>query len=347
MKYRLLGSSGLLISRVSLGTMTFGAPEWGCDEREAHAILKAFLEGGGNAIDGANVYAGGKSEEIIGTFLPQIAREQVVLASKCYFPVVNQPNRFGSSRKHVIASCEESLRRFKTDYIDLYYIHGPDPVTPMEETLRAYDDLVRQGKVRYLGVSNLFGWQIAKAAGVAQRLQLEPLVAGQYIYSLIHRELEREVIPAAADSGVGLTCYGVLGGGLMTGKYRGQSEPPKGSRFQLRAQMDGGRFWHAKGLRIAGLLESLSKETGASMARLAIGWPLRRRFVASVVLGVRSAQQIKENLEAADWDMPDDVWQKLEEATRPEDDNLTWFNRPNYQRFWAAAEFHEREAELL
>ncbi len=347
MKYRVLGSSGLLVSRVSLGTMTFGAPDWGCDEKEAHAILKAFVEAGGNSIDAANVYAGGKAEEIIGTFLPQVGREQVVVASKCYFPVADQPNRFGSSRKHIFASCDESLRRLRTDYIDLYYVHGPDPVTPMEETLRAYDDLVRQGKVRYLGCSNLFGWQIPKAAGIARHLQLEPLVAGQYIYSLLHRELEREVIPAAVDSGVGLTCYGVLGGGLMTGKYRGQSEPPKGSRFQHRAFMDGGRFWHAKGLRVAGLLEDLSKETGASMARLAIGWPLRRKFVASVVVGVRSAQQIKDNLEAAEWDMPDGVWQKLEEATRPEDDNLMWFNRPNFQRFWAAAEFHDPKAELL
>jgi 1-deoxyxylulose-5-phosphate synthase len=347
MKYRLLGSSGLLVSRVSLGTMTFGAPEWGCDEREAHAILKAFLDGGGNSIDAANVYAGGKSEEIIGNFLPQVGREQVVLASKCYFPLVNQPNRFGSSRKHVLAACEESLRRLRTDYLDIYYIHGPDPVTPVEETLRAYDDLVRQGKVRYLGCSNLFGWQIAKAAGIAGRLQLEPLVAGQYIYSLIHRELEREVIPAALDSGIGITCYGVLGGGLMTGKYRGQPEPPKGSRLQIRSQMDGARFWHPKGLRVAELLESLAKETGASMARLAMGWPLRRKFVSSVVVGVRTSQQVKENLDAAEWDMPDDVWQSLEAATRPDDDNLTWFNRANYQRFLDAAEFHPVQAELL
>ena len=181
MRYRFLGSSGLLISRITLGTMTFGAADWGCDEREAHAIMKRFLDGGGNSIDAADVYAGGKAEEIIGGFLPQIPREEVVLASKCFFPMGTQPNRYGLSRKHIIASCESSLRRLRTEYIDLYYLHGPDPVTPLEETLRAFNDLVRQGKVRYIALSNLFAWQIAKAAGIAARLHLEPAIAGQYI----------------------------------------------------------------------------------------------------------------------------------------------------------------------
>ena len=194
MKYRYLGKSGLLVSRISLGTMTFGTPDWGCDEKESHAIIKTYLEGGGNFIDTADVYAGGKSEEIIGTFMPQIKRDEVVLASKCYFPMGNFPNAQGVSRKHIIASCEASLKRMQTDYIDLYYIHGPDPVSPMEETLRALDDLVRQGKVRYTGSSMFFGWQLTKAQGVSDRCNLEKMVAGQYIYSLIHRELERETI---------------------------------------------------------------------------------------------------------------------------------------------------------
>ncbi len=347
MKYRFLGASGLLVSRITLGTLNFGAPEWGCGEQEAHAILQAFLDGGGNSIDTANVYAGGKAEEILGRFLPQVPREQIVLASKCYFPAGSQPNAYGGSRKHIAASCEASLRRLKTDYLDLYYLHGPDPVAPYEETMRAFDDLVRQGKVRYVGVSNLFGWQIAKAAGVTARLGLPPLVAGQYIYSLIHRELEREVIPAAVDSGLGLTCYGVLGAGLLAGKYRGMTEPAKGSRMQIRMQMDGARFWHPKGLKAAQAIEAVSEKTGIPMAKLAIGWPLGRRFVSSVVLGVRTREQMLANLEAADWDMPQDAWKALEAETRPEDENLTWFNRQNYQRIFAAAEFHDERAELL
>ncbi|UCF06049.1 MAG: aldo/keto reductase, partial [bacterium] len=135
MKYRFLGSSGLLVSRISLGTMTFGAPDWGCDEAECHAIMKKYLDAGGNFLDSADVYAGGGAEEIIGSFLPQVNRDDVVIASKCYFPMEGLPNHYGVSRKHVIASCEASLRRLKTDHIDLYYIHGPDPVAPYEETM--------------------------------------------------------------------------------------------------------------------------------------------------------------------------------------------------------------------
>ena len=341
MKYRYLGSSGLLVSRIALGTMTFGAPDWGCDEDQAHAILKGYLAAGGNHIDCANVYAGGRSEEIVGRFLPQINREEVVVASKCYFPMGDKPNSFGFSRKHVIASCEASLQRLKTDYIDLYYIHGPDPVTPLEEQLRSMDDLVRQGKVRHLACSNLFAWQMAKAAGIAVKLNLEPLIAAQTIYSLVHRELEREVIPAAVDLGLGLVCYSPLGGGLLTGKYKGQQEPAAGTRISFRTQLDGPRFWHARGFRTAEILEKVSADTGIPMFKLAIAWPLQRRYVASVIIGVRTADQLEANLKTGDWDMPAEIWSQLEEQTWPEEEYLTWFNRQNYQRHFAAGEFHD------
>ena len=347
MKYRFLGSSGLLVSRIALGTLNFGAPQWGCDEAEARAILKTFLEGGGNFIDTANVYAGGAAEEVVGRSIRELPRERIVLASKAGMPAGNEPNLFGASRKHILAACETSLRRLQTDYLDLYYLHGPDPVTPLEETLRAYDDLVRQGKVRYVGVSNLFGWQVATATGVTLRLGLAPLVAGQYIYSAIHRELEQEVIPAAVAGGIGLTCYGVLGAGLLAGKYRGMAEPPKGSRMQVRMQMDGGRFWHPSGHRAAQALQAVSDRTGVPMSRLAIAWPLGRRFVSAVVLGISSRAQMLENLQAADWDMPAEDWTAIEAATRPAEDNLTWFNRQNYQRVFEAAEFHDQRSELL
>jgi aryl-alcohol dehydrogenase-like predicted oxidoreductase len=346
MKYRYLGSSGLLVSRITLGTMTFGAPDWGCDEKEAHLILKQYFEAGGNHIDCADVYAGGRSEDIVGTFLPQVNRDEVVLASKCYFPMENKPNQFGVSRKHVISACEASLKRLNTDYIDLYYIHGPDPVTPYVETLRAYDDLVRQGKVRYLGCSNLFSWQIAKACGISARMNLEGLIAGQYIYSLIHRELEREVIPACADQGLGLMCYSPLGAGLLTGKYKGMTEPETGTRFSFRTEIDGGRFWHPKGLKVAEVLAQVSEGSGIPMADLAIAWPMKRRVVASVIVGVRTKDQVKANMKMGDWDMPDDIWNKLEEQTRPEEDNLTWFNRMNYDRSFGVAEFHDETSEL-
>lgn len=346
MKYRFLGSSGLMVSRISLGTMTFGAKDWGCDEREAHLIMKRYIDSGGNFLDCADVYAGGKTEEILGTFLPDIQRDRIILASKCYFPMGDSPNAHGLSRKHMMASCESSLKRMKTDYIDLYYLHGPDPVSPMEETMRALDDLVRQGKVRYLGCSNLFGWQIAKANGIAARMNLEKLVAGQYLYNLIHREPEREIIPAALDQGLGIVSYSPLGGGLLTGKYEGMAEPARGTRLSFRTQVDGPRFWHSKGFKTAGLLEQVSSKSGIPMPKLAIAWPLKRRFVASVIIGAKSQEQLERNMETGDWDIPEDLWNELEGKTRPEEEYLTWFNKRNYERFFSAAEFHDEKSEL-
>jgi aryl-alcohol dehydrogenase-like predicted oxidoreductase len=256
------------------------------------------------------------------------------------------PNTMGVSRKRIMASCEASLRRLHTDYLDLYYIHGPDPVTPYEETMRALDDLVRQGKVRYLGCSNLFAWQMVKAAGVAARLGLSSFVAGQFLYNLIHREAERELLPAAADQGVGIVAYAPLGAGLLTGKYRGMTEPPQASRFGLRKLIDGGRFWHPRGLQIARILDDESRQSGIPMRKLAMAWPLRRKAVSAVVVGVKSADQLKENLEVGDWDVPDELWRGLEERTRPSEEYLTWFNRMNYEKLFTAAEHHDERADL-
>lgn len=347
MKYRYLGSSGLLVSRITLGTMTFGVADWGCDEQESHAIIKNYLDSGGNFLDCADVYAGGRAEEIVGNFLPQVNRDEIVIASKCFFPMGDRPNSCGVSRKHVMASCEASLKRLKTDHIDLYYIHGPDPVSPLEESMRAFDDLVRQGKVRYLGCSNLFGWQIAKACGIAARMNLEGLVAGQYLYNLIHRELEREVIPCSREQGLGLICYSPLGAGLLTGKYKNMTEPAQGTRMSHRTQVDGPRFWHPMGFKTAETLERVSSKAGIPMAKLAIAWPLKRRFVTSVIIGVKTQKQLEDNMQMGDWDMPDDVWNILEEQTRPQEEYLTWFNKQNYNRMFSAAEFHDETTELL
>ncbi len=346
MKYRYLGSSGLLVSRITLGTMSFGAKDWGCDEKSAHQIMKQYLDDGGNHLDAADVYAGGRAEEIIGTFLPQVSRDDIIIASKCYFPMGQQPNQYGCSKKHVIASCEASLKRMKTDYIDLYYIHGPDPITSLEETLRVMDDLVSQGKVRYLGCSNLFGWQIAKAAGITARRQYEGLIVGQYLYNLIHREAEREIIPSAVDHGLGIVCYSPLGGGLLTGKYRGMKAPAEGSRLSYRAGVDGPRFWHPKGFQIVEALEQVSGEAGIPMPKLAIAWPLGRKFVTSMIIGVKNIDQLKSNMEIGDWDMPDDVWKTLEEKTRPDENYLNWFAKANFNRHFSAAEFHDETKEL-
>jgi aryl-alcohol dehydrogenase-like predicted oxidoreductase len=177
-------------------------------------------------------------------------------------------------------------------------------------------------------------------------MSLEPPVAAQYIYSLIHREPEREIVPAAMDHGLGLLCYSPLGAGLLTGKYRGMTEPAKGTRMQIRSQIDGGRFWHPRGFRVAEVVEAVSAKAGVPMAKLGIAWPLRRRFVTSVIVGVRNQDQLASNLEPGDWDMPEDVWKTLEEQTRPEEEYQIWFNKMAYARFFNAADFHDERAEL-
>ncbi len=347
MKYRYLGSSGLLMSRITLGTMTFGAPDWGCDEKESHAIIKKYIEAGGNTLDIADIYAGGRSEEIVGNLMPELNRDGLIIASKCSLPSGPAITQFGANRKQIISSCEKSLKRLKTDYIDLYHVHVPDPITPFEETLRTLDDLVRQGKVRYTGSSMFFGWQLTKAQGVSTAYNLEKMVAGQYIYSLIHRELEREIMPAAIDAGIGITCFSLLGGGLLTGKYRGQDKPKQGTRASFRTKVDGPRFWHPRGYKTADIVAVVSEKSGIPMAKLAIAWPLGRKFVTSVTIGVRNVEQLEKNMEPADWDLPTEVWKELEEMTRPEEEYMTWYNKFNYGRFFKASEYHDGEVELI
>lgn len=347
MKYRYLGNSGLLTSRLTLGTMTFGAPDWGCDERVAHAIIRKYLEMGGNHLDIADIYAGGRSEEIVGSLMSELNRDGVIIASKCALSSGPDITQFGANRKQIISSCEKSLKRLNTDYIDLYHIHVPDPVTPYEETLRAMDDLVRQGKVRYTGSSMFPGWQLTKANAISEKHNLEKMVAGQYIYSLIHRELERETIPAAIDAGVGITCFSPLGGGLLTGKYKDQKQPEQGTRASFRTEVDGPRFWHSTGYKTAEVLVDVSEKSGISASKLAIAWPLGRQFVTSVIIGARTLEQLEENMGPAEWDMPEEIWDELEERTRPDEMYLSWYTKLNYSRFTQASEFKEPHLELV
>ena len=347
MKYRYLGSSGLLMSRITLGTMTFGAPDWGCDEKESQAIIKKYLDAGGNCLDVADIYAGGRSEEIVGNLMPDLNRDGIIIASKFSLPSGRAITQFGANRKQIISSCDKSLKRLKTDYIDLYHVHVPDPVTTLEETLRAMDDLVRQGKVRYTGSSMFFGWQLSKAQGVSAKCNLEKMVAGQYIYSLIHRELERETIPAAIDAGIGITCFSPLGGGLLTGKYKGKEKPEKGTRASFRTEVDGPRFWHPRGHKTAEIVADVSNKSGIPMAKLAIAWPLGRKFVTSVIIGVKNIDQLEKNMAPAEWDLPQEVWDELEKRTRPEEEYMTWYNKFNYQRFFKASEFHDVKVERI
>ncbi|MDA3810959.1 MAG: aldo/keto reductase [Spirochaetaceae bacterium] len=346
MKYRYLGNSGLLMSRLSLGTMTFGAPNWGCDQKTSHDIIRRYLELGGNSLDIADIYAGGQSEEIVGKLIPELNRDQLILSSKFTLATGTHPTEFGANRKQIMSSCERSLKRLKTDYLDVYYVHIPDPITPYEETLRTLDDLISQGKVRYIGVSSYFGWQIAKAYGVSDKMGYEKMVAGQYIYNLIHRELEREVIPAGKEFGLGFTCFSPLGGGLLTGKYSKEKKPHEGSRASFRTKVDGPRFWHPKGFKIAEVVEQVSRESGIPQTKLAISWPLGRKEVSSVIIGVKNLEQLEDNMQSADYDMPSDIWNKLEELTRPEEEYLTWYNKFNSNLFYSRSEYHKEENDF-
>ncbi|MBN1663243.1 MAG: aldo/keto reductase, partial [Deltaproteobacteria bacterium] len=188
--------------------------------------------------------------------------------------------------------------------------------------------------------------QMVKMAGIAARYHLESPVAAQCIYNLVHRELEREVIPAAIDQGMGILCYSALGGGLLTGKYSGMKAPSKGTRLSYRSEVDGPRFWNPRGLQTADILNKISTSSGVPITTLAIAWPLKRRFVTSVIIGARNLQQLEANLEAANWDIPDSLFNKLEKKTRPDEEYMTWFTKRNYDRFFAAADFHDEESEL-
>jgi 1-deoxyxylulose-5-phosphate synthase len=306
MKYRYLGNSGLLVSRVCLGTMTFGMKGWGCDEATSIAITRRFIECGGNFIDTADMYSAGVSEQYVANAIAGHQRDDLVLATKCWFRMGKTPNNKGLSRKHIFEACEASLRRLNTDYIDLYQMHGPDPHTPMEETLRAMDDLVRAGKVRYIGCSNFYGWQIVKANAIAKAHDWSKLISGQHMYNLLRRDVEREVLPACADQGLGMLCWSPLASGLLTGKYDTKQGPEKDSRVGLRADIDMPRYWNDGSFRIIEYVQNVAKECCKSTAQVALSWLLGDKRVSAVIVGSRRVEQIEDGLVAGEWDLSEE-----------------------------------------
>jgi aryl-alcohol dehydrogenase-like predicted oxidoreductase len=339
MKYRYLGNSGLLVSRICLGTMTFGTEGWGCDQESANAITHTFLEAGGNFIDTADMYSAGVSEEMLGKAIQGHCRDDLVLATKCWFRMRESPNAKGLSRKHICEAVEDSLRRLGTDHVDLYQVHGPDPFTPIEETLRALDDLVRSGKVRYLGCSNYHGWQIAQANGVADRRGYTRYVSGQHMYNLLRRDIEREILPACAAEGMNVLCWSPLAGGMLTGKYQGQEEPAPDSRVGLRSKIDVPRYWNEASFGVIDTVLQVARQTGKTPAQIALAWLLHDRRVAAVIVGARNASQLQDSLGAADWDLPADLHEQLSDVVPfqpgyPQDwIELTWGNIAGQEEF--------------
>ena len=319
MEYRRLGKTGLMVSELCLGCMTFGRE---LDEEGSKEIVGRFLGAGGNFIDTADVYAEGLSEEITGRAIKGGLREDVVLATKVRFPMGDGPNDVGLSRKHVVAGCEASLRRLGTDYIDLYQVHMWDAVTPLEETLSALTDLVRQGKVRYIGVSNFTGWQLMKALRVSELKGLEGFVSLQPQYSLVERNIEREVLPVCREEGLGVIPWSPLGGGFLSGKYRRGEEPPGGSRI-AEATDDMEEAWARRATernwRTLDVVDEISQETGKSYAQISLNWLLRQGDVTAPIIGARRLDQLEDNLGAAGWELSPEQLARLSEASAIED----------------------------
>ena len=314
MKYRYLGRSGLLVSRLCLGTMTFGNPQWGCDQQASSAIVRRFVEGGGNFIDTADGYSGGESERMLGIALKEHNRDDLVVATKCWFPSDAAVTSRGLSRKHIVESCENSLRRLAVDYIDLYQFHGPDPYTPIEESLRATDDLIRAGKIRYLGCSNFYAWQIARTNGVAALRNYEPMVSAQHLYNLVRRDIEREILPACDAEGLAMICWSPLAAGMLSGKYRDQDKPDARSRIGLQASIVLPRYWFDDALKMIDVVCDVAADLGRTPSQVALSWLLGDRRVTAAIIGARSVEQVAENLVAGDFDLPAEIRQRLTDA---------------------------------
>ena len=315
MNYRYLGRSGLLVSRICLGTMNFGMKKWGCDKQVSSKILGEFIESGGNFIDTADVYSDGIAEEMLGLALRDHQREDLVLATKCWFRMGGSPNSKGLSRKYILEAVENSMRRLKTDYIDLYQVHGPDWFTPMEETLRALDDLVRQGKVRYIGCSNYYGWQIVKANALAERYGLESFISGQYLYNIVRRDIEREILPACADQGLGVLCWSPLASGFLSGRYERDQEPPEGSRISYRKNIDIPRYFSDDAFNVVDELKKISNETNKNLSQLSLAWLLFDRRVTSVIIGPRTVEQLNDALHVSEWNLSHEHHERLANAS--------------------------------
>jgi aryl-alcohol dehydrogenase-like predicted oxidoreductase len=302
MRYNILGQTGLFVSQMCLGTMTFGvnpgryADAGGLLQTDADCIVKRAIDAGINFIDTANVYGGmGQSEEITGRALKNlgIARKDIVISTKVEGTMGSGPNDGGASRYHIMDQVKASLKRLGTDHIDLYQLHGLDPATPIEEMVRALDDLVRHGHIRYVGVSNWAAWQIADALGVATRLNATRFQSVQSYYSLVGRDLEREIVPMLTAKKLGLMVWSPLAGGYLSGKYRDNIE---GRRKTVAfPPVD-----EERGERILPILETIAEAHGTSMATIAVAWLLHQPVVSSVILGVKRLEQLDENLRALD-----------------------------------------------
>ncbi len=311
MNYRNLGKSGLKVSQLCLGTNNFGGQ---ISEEASLKIVNKALDCGINAMDTANIYTGGKSEEIIGKAVKG-RRDEAIIATKVGFGKLDGPNQSGLSRKHILNQVERSLKSLQTDFIDIYYMHRFDPETSLEETLRTFDYLVRQGKVRYIACSNFAAWQIAKANGICENHDWEKLIAVQPPYNLLQRDIEEDIIPYCQQEGLGILTYTPLMGGFLTGKYSKASPPPAGSRFEYNP-----RLWkHASqesNFALLEQIENIADDVGIPVSKLAIAWILKNPAITAPIVGASSVEQVEENSRIVEINLDDDAYQRLNELTK-------------------------------
>ena len=321
MEYRTLGRSGCSVSALCLGTMTFGAET---EESEAHAQLDLFVEAGGTLVDTADVYSAGTSEEIIGRWLssrPADVRDRVVLATKGRFPMGQDPNALGNSRRHLRRALEASLTRLGVDHVDLYQLHAWDPVTPLEETLRFLDDAVRAGMIGYPGLSNFTAWQVQKAVDLAEHHHLAVPVTLQPSYSLLVRDVELEIVPACLHNGLGLLPWGPLGGGWLSGKYTREQRPTGRTRLGEDPQRGMEAYDRVGGRErtwdVLEAVQDVAESRGVPMAQVALAWLRERPGVTSVILGARTTEQLHGNLGSADLVLGTEERERLDAVSAP------------------------------
>ena len=320
MKMRFMGNTGIKVSEICFGAMTFGGRGYWknigeLEQKDANELVNLALDGGINFFDTADIYSEGLSEEMLGKALEK-NRKDIILATKVRGRTGPGPNDVGLSRYHIIENCDASLKRLGTDHIDLYQVHSFDPNTPLDETLRALDDLVRTGKVRYIGVSNYTGWQLMKALSISEKQNLEKFVTLQALYSLISRDLENELVPLCLDQKLGILPWSPLGGGFLTGKYRRGKERPTGVR-RSDSESVFLKFDEEKGFDIIDELEKIAQNHNATITQAALNYLLRKPGVSSVIIGVRTKEQLADNLKTSDWEMTDDEVIRLDELSKP------------------------------
>jgi aryl-alcohol dehydrogenase-like predicted oxidoreductase len=335
-EFRLLGGSGFKVPVLSLGTGTFGGSTdffraWGeTDVKGATRLVDICLEAGLNMFDSADVYSKGLAEEILGKAIAG-RRDQVIISTKATFRLGEGPNDVGSSRYHLLKSCEAALRRLGTDYIDLFQLHGFDALTPIEEVLQTLDDLVRSGKVRYIGCSNFSGWHLMKSLAVSEKYGLPRYVAHQAYYSLVGRDYEWELMPLALDQKVGCVVWSPLGWGRLTGKLRRGQPLPAVSRLHKTAE-DGPQVPDDYLYNVVDALDAVAKETGKTVPQIALNWLLQRPSVANVIVGARNEEQLRQNLGAVGWSLTPAQVAKLDAASA----------RPAAYPYWHQHGFAER-----